>query len=218
MVQLQPKLLAYTWVTMTWDDYLKVVEDSEYAKAKGYYFNGQMRIETMGVGPDHAGNNGVIHVAITLFCALKGIPLKGLMNCSYRKPGVREAQPDSSYYVGDRVALAPQGSSIANLDQTASPDLAVEVADSSLNDDLGKKRLLYEDLNVAEYWVVDVEKAQIIAFAIEHNGASNGSRRISQSQVLTGLKIEVLQEAIALSQTLDDSQLVAWMMTQFQQS
>ncbi|NJR64737.1 MAG: Uma2 family endonuclease [Leptolyngbyaceae cyanobacterium CRU_2_3] len=218
MVQLQPKLLTNTWVNTTWEDYLQVIENPAYSKAKGYFFNGQMRIETMGVGPDHAGNNGVIHVAITLFCALKGIPLKGLINCSYRKTGIREAQPDVSYYVGERIALTPQGSAIANLDQTAPPDLVVEVADSSLGDDLGKKRLLYEDLNVAEYWIVDVENAQIIAFTIVGNSAINGSHRISQSQVLPGLKIEVLREAIALSQQMDDSQLVAWMMTQFQQS
>lgn len=117
-------------------------------------------------------------------------------------------------FVGDRVSLAPQGSAIVDLDQAVPPDLVIEVADSSLNDDLGKKRLLYEELNVAEYWVIDVENAQIIAFAI----ADNGSRRIHQSQVLPGLDLDVMREAIALSRQRDDSQLVAWMMTQFQES
>ncbi len=58
--------------------------------------------------------------------------------CSYRKPGVREAQPDVSYYLGERALLAPQGSSVVNLDQVPPPDLAIEIADTSLNDDLGK--------------------------------------------------------------------------------
>jgi Uma2 family endonuclease len=210
MVQLQTK--TDTWVTVSWPEFLQTVEDPAYAKAKGYYFDGQMRLETMGVGPNHASDNGIVHVAIALFCALKGIPLKGLINCSYRKPGVREAQPDISYYVGDRAALAPQGSSIANLEQVPPPDVAIEIADSSLNDDLGKKRLLYEDLEVSEYWIVDVENTQIIAFEI----ASHGSRRITHSGVLTGLEIAVLRSALEQCRQLDDSQVVAWLMSQFQ--
>ncbi|MBW4583248.1 MAG: Uma2 family endonuclease [Tildeniella nuda ZEHNDER 1965/U140] len=212
MIQLQPKLLTDTWVTATWDEYLRIIDDPAYAKAKGYYFDGQMRVETMGVGPDHASDNGIIHVAITLFCALKGISIKGLINCSYRKTGVREAQPDVSYYVGERTTLAPQGSSITNLDEIPAPDLAIEVADSSLDADLGKKRLLYEAMAIAEYWVVDVENAQIIAFQV----ASNGSRRIDQSQVLPGLEMAVLCEAMIRRRQLDDSQVVAWLLSTFQ--
>ncbi|MBW4472210.1 MAG: Uma2 family endonuclease [Stenomitos rutilans HA7619-LM2] len=213
MVQLQPKLLTDTWVTATWDEYLRLIDDPAYAKAKGYYFNGRMRIETMGVGPDHASDNSIVHIAITLFCALKGVPIKGFINCSYRKTEVREAQPDVSYYVGDRTTLAPQGSSITNLDDTPAPDLAIEVADSSLDADLGKKRLLYEDMAIAEYWVVDVEKAQIIAFQIANN---NGSRRIDHSQVLPGLDLAVLCEAMTMRREQDDSQVVAWLLSAFQ--
>jgi Uma2 family endonuclease len=208
MVQLQPKLLTNTWVTATWDEYLRISDDPAYAKAKGYYFNGQMRVE-MGVGPDHASDNGIIHIAITLFCALKGIPLKGFINCSYRKTGVREAQPDISYYVGDaalqplheHATLAPQGSTITNLDEVPAPDLAIEVADSSLDTDLGKKRLLYEEMNVAEYWVVDVENAQVLAFQI----VNNGSQRLTQSQVLPGLEMAVLCEVMTMRRQMDDS-------------
>ncbi|NJP08903.1 MAG: Uma2 family endonuclease [Leptolyngbyaceae cyanobacterium RU_5_1] len=212
MVQLQPKPITNNWVSATWQEYLQTVEDPTYAKAKGYYFNSQMRIETVGVGPDHASENTIIILAIGLFCGLKGISIKGLTNCSYRKPGVREAQPDVSYYIGDRVSLAPQGSSIMNLDQTPPPDLAIEIADSSLDEDLGKKRLLYEDLKVSEYWVVDVENAQIIAFQI----VSDGSRRISTSQVLPRLEIAVLQEVLEKCRQMDDSQIIAWLMSKFQ--
>jgi Uma2 family endonuclease len=210
MVQSQPKLLTNTWFPATWEEFLQATDDPAYAKAKGYYYDGQMRLE-MGVGPDHASDNGIIHVIITLYCALKGIPLRGLVNCSYRRTGVREAQPDVSYYIGERVSLAPQGSSIVNLDQTAPPDLVIEIADSSLNDDLGKKRLLYEDLGVSEYWVVDVENAQIIAFQI----VNNGSTRIQQSQVLQ-IEIATVRDAIEQRRQMDDGQLVTWLMAKFQ--
>lgn len=212
MIQLQPKPLTDTWVKATWEDFLRLVEDPVYAKAKGYYFDGQMRVETVGTGPDHARENTLIILAVGLICGLLKIPLLGLTNCSYRKTGVWEAQPDISYYVGDRSSLAPQGSSIVNLDQVPPPDLAIEIADSSINDDLGKKRLLYEEMRVAEYWVVNVENTQILAFQI----VENGSVRITRSQVLPGLEISLLCEILQMGQQMDDSQVVSWLMTHFQ--
>lgn len=211
-MQLQTKPQTDLWIATTWSEFLQVVDDPAYAKAKGYYFDGQMRVETKAVGANHARTHGIVCIAIALFCALKGLPIKGLVTCSYRKSGVREAQPDISYYIGEHASSAPQGGSITNLDETSPPDLAIEIVDSSLEADLGKKRLLYEDLQVAEYWVVDVENAHIIAFQV----VSNGSKRIDQSQVLAGLDLAVLNEAIALSRSMDDGQVVAWLMTQFQ--
>jgi Uma2 family endonuclease len=46
----------------------------------------------------------------------------------------------------------------------------IEIANTSLSDDIGQKRLLYEDLGVAEYWVVDVVNIRIIAFTITSAG------------------------------------------------
>jgi hypothetical protein len=44
------------------------------------------------------------------------------------------------YYLGDRAAQVPQGRSILEMEQAMAPDLAIEIADSSLADDLGQKR------------------------------------------------------------------------------
>jgi len=46
--------------------------------------------------------------------------------------------------------------------------------------------MIYEELGVSEYWVVDVQKAQVIAFKII---ANRGSERLTESQVLPGLKV-----------------------------
>lgn len=212
MAQLTPARGTNTWVPASWEEFVRLTDDPAYAKAKGYYFNQQMRIETVGVGPDHARENTLLILVIGLYCGLNGIPVVGLTNCTYRKAGVREAQPDISYYVGSRAALAPRGQAIANLDDTPPPNLAIEIADSSLADDLGTKRLLYEELNVAEYWVVDVAHCQIIAFQI----ADQGSRRITVSQVLPGLELSLLQTALELLKQADNSQVVAQLMTRFQ--
>jgi Uma2 family endonuclease len=96
--------------------------------------------------------------------------------------------------------------------RTSSPNLVIEVANSLLADDKGEKRLLYEDLAVAEYWIVDVQNVQVIAFAIENGG----SRRITQSQVLPGLAISLLNEAFRRTRQIDQSQVIAWLLSQFQ--
>jgi Uma2 family endonuclease len=166
----------------------------------------------MGVGPDHGWDNTMVLFAINLFCTIAGIPIGGLTNVSYRKPGYQEAQPDISYYIGDRAILTPKGSQIINLDEQPGPDFAIEIADSSLSDDLGKKRLLYEAIGIPEYWVIDVEQAEIIAFAIQ----TPSSQRIETSRVFPGLAFSVLQTALLHSRTQDQAQVGAWLMQQFQ--
>lgn len=210
---IKTKLPTDTWVIATWEEFLQMVSDPAYKKAKCYYRDRRMRIETMSVGPDHSRDNAIILFAINLFCTIKGISFNSLDNCSYRIKGVRECQPDLSYYIGQRAGLAPKGSAIANLEITPPPDLAIEIADSTLADDIGQKRLLYEEVRVGEYWVVDVQKAEIIAFAII---ADNGSRRISASQALPGLKISILEDTLKRSRTEDQAQVGSWLLGQFQ--
>ena len=214
MSQLQTKPPTDTWVSATWDEYIQIIEKPEYEKAKGYYHNGQMRIEMPPVGNDHASDHTIIIGAIALFAATKGINLNGKDNCTYRKTGFDEAQPDVSYYIGKNADIVPYGTSIIDLDIYPLPTLVIEVAKTSLADDKGEKRLLYEELGVTEYWIVDVKNVQVIAFAIENGG----SRRITQSQVLPGLEISLLNEAFRRSRQMNQGQVYAWLLVQFQQS
>nr|WP_290221318.1 Uma2 family endonuclease [Trichocoleus desertorum] len=213
MISVQTTLPTDIWVTATWEEYEQAIASPNYTKAKGYYHNGQMRIEMSPVGPNHATDNSLIDILVNLFGIAKGIPMRSLSNCSYRKQGVRECQPDLSYYIGDRASLSPQGSSVVDLDTTLAPDLAIEIADTSLADDLGIKRLLYEDVGVTEYWVVDVQQAHITAFRILPDSAS---QRIAQSQVLPGLAIALLEEALQRSRQTDNSQVGAWFLAEVQ--
>ncbi len=212
MSGLQEKIQIDTWIATTWDEYIQIIENPAYEKAKGYYHNGQMRIEMAAVGNDHASDHTVIIAAVSLFAAIKSIPMNGKDNCTYRKTGFDDAQPDVSYYIGENANVIPWGTSIVSLDIYPPPNLAIEVAKTSLADDKGEKRLLYEDLGVSEYWIVDVQNVQVIAFAIENSG----SRRIVQSQVLPGLEISLLNEAFRRTRQTDQSQVLAWLITQFQ--
>ncbi|MBD2084321.1 Uma2 family endonuclease [Trichocoleus sp. Lan] len=214
MSKLQTKIPTETWVVATWDEYIQAIEDPQLEQAKGYYHNGQLRIEMSPIGSDHASDHTIIIFAVNLFATLKGIPIHGRDNCTYRKIGVQESQPDVSYYIGENADVIPWGTSIIDLNQYPAPDLVIEIANTSLSDDIGQKRLLYEDLGVAEYWVVDVANISIIAFVITSAG---GSQRITESQVLPGLAISMLVEALQRSRQENQSLVGAWLLSQFQQ-
>lgn len=213
MSQTQLRLATNTWVAATWDEYLEQLEAPAYEKAKGYYHRGYMRIEMLPVGFDHADSHFVISFALGLFAMVRGLPIKGLDNCTFRKTGVRDAQPDLAFYVGKRTRLIPRGTNIVDLDRYPPPDLAIEISKTTIVDDLGSKRHLFEALGVKEYWVVDVERAEIVAYGIQEGG----SLRIQRSQVLQGLEVAVLEEALQRSQETDQSAVGAWLMEQFQQ-
>jgi Uma2 family endonuclease len=212
----KPKILNPTfnqWVTADWETFVTIADDPASAKAKCYYFQSQMRVETMGVGPNHAVDNTLLTLAVSLFCMINHLPNFGLTNASYRKEGYAEAQPDISYYLGEAASAVPNSNTIIDLSAHPAPDLAIEIAATSLSDDLGMKRLLYESLGIKEYWVVDVERGEILAFQILSN---QGSQRIITSIVLPGLAIATLEAALRSRSTQDHSQIMAQLMTEFQ--
>lgn len=211
MTQLQTRQPTNTWVTATWDDYIQIIESLTCETAKCYYYNGQLRIEMSPVGPNHAYDNWTLPFLVNLFGIDRGIPMRFSVNCSYQKRGIRECQPDVSCYIGKRVSFAPKGSSVVDLDNNQPPDLAIEVADTTIVDDLGPKRMLYEEVGVAEYWVVDVNKAEIIAFEIIAKG---GSQRITESRVLPGLEIGLLAAGLQRDRTSENTEVGSWFLEQ----
>ena len=212
MTQLALSIETDTWVTASWDEYLQAIESFNSQSSHSYYQQGKYRIEMVPLGHDHGSDNNIISSAVNLFTIVRGIPAKGLVNTSYRKVGVNEFQPDMSYYLADRSELIPYGTSIVDLNQYPAPDLVIEIATTSLADDTGSKRLLYEDLGVQEYWIVDVKKADIIAFKM----LELGSVRITQSQVLPGLELSILVEALTRSRHTNQTEVGQWLMSEFQ--
>ncbi|MBR8829516.1 MAG: Uma2 family endonuclease [Gomphosphaeria aponina SAG 52.96 = DSM 107014] len=212
MVQLQGKILTDTWVKASWAEYLAIVESPEYEKAKCYYAQGRLRIEMSPLGNDHASDHLTIIQAISLFTAVNNIRLNGKDNCSYRKTGFKEVQPDVSYYIGKNAKAIPRGTKIIDLDQYPAPNLVIEIGDTSIRDDQGEKRLIYEDLGVEEYWIVDVQNSSIIALAMKNNGRE----KITESRLLPGLKINILTTALQKSRTSDHGEIGAWLISEFQ--
>ena len=150
MVTITKKQITDTWVTASWDEYLENIDRPGYEKAKGYYYNGKYRIEITPIGNDHSKDHSNIHTATSLFAIAKKVAIDIRDNCSYRKAGIKEFQPDSCY-TGDKANVIPWGVGVVNLDEYPAPYLVIEVSNTSLSDDLGQKRLLYEDLQAVEY-------------------------------------------------------------------
>jgi Putative restriction endonuclease len=211
MFQLKGEKIKNIWMKTDWDNHIIAIESPDRENTKGYYYNGYMRTEDLFVGADVARSKPLIYFAILLFGMAKEIPISGFVNCSYRKIGVRECQPDVSFYIGDRANLAPKGKSVVNLDEQVIPNLVVEISNTTINDDLGAKRFLYEEMDVSEYWIVDVQNTLIYAFEM----IDRGSKRIDNSLVLPGLSIDTITTALNLSKEQDQSQIGKWLMSEF---
>jgi Uma2 family endonuclease len=216
LLQLQPLPEAgelETWRSATWEEFVAIADAPTSAKLKSYYYKGEMRFEPMSTGSDHSKDHTLMMFALSFFVATQGIPANGHDACSYRKIGFDEFQPDISYYIGETADAVPWGTRVIDLDQYPIPSLVIEVSDTSLADDLGTKRLQYEDLRIPEYWIVNVQAKQILAFAIAPDG---NVRQIQESQVFPGLKLRILAQALERSRQENQSATNAWLMQQLQ--
>jgi Uma2 family endonuclease len=211
MAAIQTPIKSDTWIETSWQDFIQATENPDYEKGKFYYYKGKLRIEMPPLGNDHARDHSIINSAINLYSGLKEINLNANDNCSYRKVGYQEAQPDLSYYLGEIVDAIPYGTNIIKLDEFPAPTLVIEIANTSLADDQGEKRLLYEELGIKEYWIVNVKTGEIIAFKIENGG----SYRLRESLVLPILKLSILEEALKMTRQTNHGKVMAWLLKTF---
>ncbi|MDZ8094400.1 MAG: Uma2 family endonuclease [Nostoc sp. DedQUE05] len=213
MSETQTQLPTDIWICASWQEYEQIVANLLNEKGKSYYYKGHMRLEMPPVSFARGKDHVIIIFAVTLFATIKEILATGLDTTTFRKTGIQDCQPDVAYYLRERAQTIPTGTGIVSLDRYPAPDLVIEIAKTSLLDDLGTKRALYEELGIAEYRVVDVQNAEIIAYAI----ADRGSKRIQESQVLPGLVIAILEEALRRSREISQSEVGTWLLSQFQQ-
>jgi Uma2 family endonuclease len=202
-----------TWVEATWEDFLTYADDPTLISGRFYYDSGWMRLEMSPFGSAHGRRNTIISTLINLYATLKGISLTSFTNTTFRKVGVREAQPDLAFYLGTGYNLPPDNNSPVNLNKVDPPTLVVEIAASSLEDDLTRKVTLYQRLGVQEYWVIDVNQNQVIAKAL----TSSTTTELSASQVLLGLELKIVESALQRSQQQDDSGITRWLLGMWQE-
>lgn len=201
-----------TWVTATWPQFLATADSETYQTGRAYYDHGYMRIEMAPLGSAHGQDNSLISTVVTLYGLAKNLPVKELINNSFRKTGVRECQPELAYYISPDLPSLPRDNAPIDIDQFGAPKLVIEVGATAFSDDLGSKRLLYEQLGVEEYWVVHTQAKEVIAFAV----ADGRSGRITASQVLPQLNLALVNEALQRSVTEDTSAIGRWLLQTYQ--
>ncbi len=214
MVSILPtpqNLITDTWVLATWEEFSGLSESLELEQVRCYYDAPWMRIETMPIGFAHGRDNSLLASVVSLYGTLKNLPFLSITNGSFRAVGERECQPDLVFYLGSALPNIPRSNSPVDVNLHGPPTLAIEVSSTTLSDDLGQKRLLYERIGVSEYWVVNVETATVIAFEV----AGGGSRQIQVSVVLPNLPISVVEGALQRSQIEDDGAVNRWLLQQF---
>jgi Uma2 family endonuclease len=91
------------------------------------------------------------------------------------------------------------------------PTLVVEVSASTLEDDRDRKLQLYQRLGVMEYWVVDVNRVAVQAFAL----APTSRAEIRESRVLPGLALDLVETALQRSRDEDDGAISRWLLQEF---
>ena len=201
-----------TWVKASWDEFIAFADEPSLEKGRFYYDHSLMRIEMSPVGPTHAHENSIVTNVIRLFATLTNIIIYEYTNCSFRKKNNAEFQPDVAFYIGSGLKIPPRNNSPVNLNEFDLPTLVVEISSTTIHDDLGRKRLLYERLGIKEYWVIDAYTAEVFAFAI----ADGRSGRITRSQVLEGLEMATVEEALQRSHTNEDDGAIArWLLQTF---
>ena len=206
-------LATDTWVKASWEEFIALAEDPAYTDGRFYYHQGLLRIEMSPVGPRHGRQNSIISKAVSLFATIKNVRIVEFANTSFRKAGIGEFQPDLAFYIGSGLRVPPQTDAPIDLEQYDPPTLVIEMGSVSVSDDLGRKRLLYEQSGVEEYWVNDLNIEEVIAFAI----ADGRSGRVSKSLVLPDLAIALVEEAIKRSHLEDDTKINLWLLKTFSQ-
>ena len=144
----QDQLDARNKHRLTVDEFLLLDREGAFGDRRTELFEG----EVYYMGPKHRPHaRTVTQLVIALAKALEEIssPLSVLTDISVRLSEHDVPEPDIAF------TDAPEGDSILPVE---SVKLLIEVADSTLAQDIGLKAALYAGAGVPEYWVVDVNR------------------------------------------------------------
>ncbi len=181
--------------TATWEDYLHRVENLHSQQERVFFHQGRIWIEDMGnEGINHARFNKLLTMLLySWFARQTDVKFDLLGGCVLEKPQSQGGAPDEVVYIGEN---SPQyqagGSRRVNLSQWRVPDLVVEIADTTLANDLDEKKQLYLTLEIPEYWVVDVRGNQVFAFRL----IDGKYQQCTESTALTGLPIDLIEHTL----------------------
>ena len=151
------------------DSYAK----TELIEGQIFYMNAQHR--------PHARIKSLLFLAVSNALRVSQSPLEALVEASILVPDHGVPEPDIV------LTSEPEGEGLVPLSSVA---LVIEVADTTLDTDLGRKAALYARHGIPEYWVADVE-----AKVIHQLWAPEGEAYAQRHEVAFGERIEAVTVA-----------------------
>ena len=194
------------WKAATWEEYLAARDDPKTERMRIFFDRDRLLLIDMGwEGINHAAISDLFTIVFYIWFSQKSERrFSSLGRCLLEKAPQKAGAPDLVLYLGeDYPRWQPGEKCRINLDLWPVPNLVGEISDTTLATDLDEKKRLYADLEIPEYWVVDVRGQQVMAFALQADGKYS---ECVTSLALAGLPIALLEETVAqLSQGTNGS-------------
>jgi Putative restriction endonuclease len=183
------------WQPATWADYLALCDDPSIERIRIFFDEGWMWTEMGEEGLNHSGVCDLFTMLI--LCWKMKYPdqqIHSLGRCQLEKTGHKACAPDLVVYLGEPPPRWQPGQRrFVNLDRAGLPTLVGEVSDTTLANDLDRKKHLYAALGIPEYWVIDVRGRQVLAFLLQADGSY---AECDTSEAFAGLAIILLEQTL----------------------
>jgi len=134
-------------------------------------------VDMGAMGTPHAE---AIRVLTRVFVTLAGSEVDVMVQLPIAASEVSEPEPDFSF--------VPRLQAPAE-DHPATALLAIEVADSSLKFDLGRKARLYAETGVPEYWVIDLKARSTVVHLTPRRGRYASVKKVPWTSPLTSTSL-----------------------------
>lgn len=205
------------WQLATWEDYLYCADSKELEDVKLYFYNNQLLIQMSTEGIDHSS---VCNLFIILFYIwFSQNPEQNYTSCGGCLLENQELKmafaPDLVLYLGDNNLKRKEGERrYLDVSKSGIPNLVGEISDTTLPNDLDKKKHLYASLKIPEYWVVDVQGRRVFCF---HLDANNIYQEADSSLTLHNLPISLLNETLSLLDSQTNGSVASWFAQKIQE-
>lgn len=183
------------WKPATWEDYLTWRDAPTSERTKLFFNQDQLLIDMGSEGINHARVSELFTMLFFIwFSRFAEHTADSLGGCLLEKPNTQAASPDLVLYIGEGVPQWQPGEPRRiDLTQWRVPDLIGEVSDTTLATDLDEKKQLYAALLIPEYWVINVQGRQVLAFRLQEDGKY---QQIHHSVALENLAISLLEQTL----------------------
>jgi Uma2 family endonuclease len=197
----------------TWQDYLALRDDDTLDWQKIAFHQGWLWVDMGTEGPNHSGFSDFITMMFGFWAFLHPeTTFQSYGRCLLELPETHACAPDLVLYKGDNIPRwQPKEPRRINFKRDRLPDLVGEIADTSLSLDLDEQKRLYASLGIAEYWVIDVKGRRLFAFGLTE---VREYEPIAVSEVLTGLSIDLIEQALDRLETETNTNAANWLMQQ----